>query len=93
MKPEYCTQNNGDCSTCSLVNYGKDCKNEKLFEINIDWQEPWSAQADEYVAAGTKVRKVVIGAKSFAEALEKANKYYLSAEEKEDMDRNNAGVL
>jgi hypothetical protein len=26
MKP-YCTQNNGDCSTCSLVNYGRDCQN------------------------------------------------------------------
>jgi hypothetical protein len=26
MKP-YCTQNNGDCSTCSLVNYNRDCMN------------------------------------------------------------------
>ena len=27
----YCTQNNGDCSTCSLVNYhGKDCKNNPV---------------------------------------------------------------
>ena len=23
----YCTQNNGDCPTCSLVNYGRDCMN------------------------------------------------------------------
>lgn len=29
MKP-YCTQNNGDCSTCSLVNYGRDCMNVPL---------------------------------------------------------------
>ena len=28
----YCTQNNGDCKTCSLVNYGKDCRNEPVPE-------------------------------------------------------------
>ena len=27
MKKSYCTQNDGDCSTCSLVNYGRDCQN------------------------------------------------------------------
>jgi len=26
----YCTQNNGDCETCSLVNYGRDCQNNPL---------------------------------------------------------------
>ena len=26
----YCTQNDGDCETCGLVNYGKDCKNNKI---------------------------------------------------------------
>jgi len=25
--PDYCTQNNGDCFTCSLVNYKRDCQN------------------------------------------------------------------
>jgi hypothetical protein len=29
MRP-YCTQNNGDCSTCSLVNYGLDCANNPI---------------------------------------------------------------
>ena len=24
---KYCTQNGGDCDTCSLVNYGRDCHN------------------------------------------------------------------
>lgn len=28
--PDYCTQNNGDCSTCSLVNYGRDCMNNPI---------------------------------------------------------------
>ena len=27
---EYCTQSEGDCRTCSLVNYGRDCRNEPL---------------------------------------------------------------
>jgi hypothetical protein len=28
--PEYCTQNGGDCATCSLVNYGRDCQNNTI---------------------------------------------------------------
>jgi hypothetical protein len=27
---EYCTQNNSDCETCSLVNYGRDCRNNPV---------------------------------------------------------------
>jgi hypothetical protein len=30
MIPEYCTQNNGDCPSCSLVNYGRDCANNRI---------------------------------------------------------------
>lgn len=26
----YCTQNQGDCETCSLVNYGRDCQNNPV---------------------------------------------------------------
>ena len=29
MKP-YCTQNNGECETCSLKNYGMDCKSNPI---------------------------------------------------------------
>jgi hypothetical protein len=29
MKP-YCTQNNGDCPTCSLVSYNRDCHNNPV---------------------------------------------------------------
>jgi len=29
-KKLYCTQNNGDCKTCSLVNYNRDCQNNPL---------------------------------------------------------------
>jgi hypothetical protein len=27
----YCTQNNGDCSTCSLTNYNRDCHNNPIW--------------------------------------------------------------
>lgn len=27
---DYCTQNNGDCKTCSLSNYGRDCENNPI---------------------------------------------------------------
>lgn len=30
MRKAYCTQNNGDCRTCSLVNYGLDCANNPV---------------------------------------------------------------
>ncbi|MDF2563720.1 MAG: hypothetical protein K0Q53_115 [Massilibacillus sp.] len=30
MIKQYCTQNNGDCETCSLVNYGLDCRNNPV---------------------------------------------------------------
>lgn len=26
----YCTQNNGDCKTCSLTNYNRDCQNNPI---------------------------------------------------------------
>jgi hypothetical protein len=27
---KYCTQNNGECESCSLSNYGKDCRNNPI---------------------------------------------------------------
>ena len=30
MEKTYCTQNNGNCSTCSLANYGRDCSNNPI---------------------------------------------------------------
>ena len=28
--PEYCTQNDGECWTCSLMSYGLDCQNNTV---------------------------------------------------------------
>mgnify|MGYP005857732625 CR=1 FL=1 len=33
MNTDYCTQNQGDCATCSLVSYGKDCRNNRLLTL------------------------------------------------------------
>lgn len=30
IRKYYCTQNGGDCKTCSLVNYGRDCHNNTI---------------------------------------------------------------
>ena len=30
MEKDYCTQNNGDCISCSLSNYVRDCRNNSL---------------------------------------------------------------
>jgi hypothetical protein len=34
----YCTQNDGDCETCGLVNYGRDCRNVPLM-ANVEQAE------------------------------------------------------
>lgn len=33
IKKPYCTQNDGDCTTCSLTNHGRDCQNH----LGDDW--------------------------------------------------------
>ena len=43
MTPEYCTQNNGDCVSCSLANYGRDCTNTPFWTL---------AAVAETIAAG-----------------------------------------
>jgi len=35
MAKEYCTQNDGDCETCSLVNYGRDCANQVVGDTSV----------------------------------------------------------
>ena len=32
---DYCTQNNGDCKTCSLANYNLDCENNPIEENEL----------------------------------------------------------
>jgi hypothetical protein len=35
MKPNYCTQNEGDCPTCSLSTNGLDCKHSKIYTVGM----------------------------------------------------------
>ena len=35
MKPNYCTQNEGTCPTCSLASDGRDCKNNKIYTVGM----------------------------------------------------------
>lgn len=37
----YCSQNDGDCSTCSLCNYNRDCHNNVVGSIPAD-VEKWA---------------------------------------------------
>jgi len=32
----YCIQNSGNCSTCSLVNYGRDCQNNLITDLGLE---------------------------------------------------------
>jgi hypothetical protein len=81
------------CNECSLSNYNRDCNNNPIHDINVSWQEPWSANADESVAAGLDIKRAHIGAPTFDEALEIANTIMLTDNECNDMARNAAGVL
>ena len=35
MKANYCTQNEGNCPTCSLSSDGRDCKNNKIYTVGM----------------------------------------------------------
>jgi hypothetical protein len=44
--PTYCSQNNGACNTCSLVNYGMDCRNNLIFINLLDVLESVDEEED-----------------------------------------------
>jgi len=44
MKKKYCIQNGGNCETCSLTNYGKDCMNVPLSKNRVKNVETASAK-------------------------------------------------
>jgi len=55
--------------------------------------EQWSPQADEYVANGSKLRKVAVIAHDWDEAVEKAVAEHMTPEEQDEYRRQRAGVL
>jgi hypothetical protein len=60
VNKDYCTQNDGDCDTCSLVSYGRDCRNldygHPRFSGLIPESKGWDSDgrpAYEWAASGT----------------------------------------
>ncbi len=50
MKKDYCTQDDGDCLTCSLVNYGRDCMNNPVAAADDNMEKKKLAElVAEYV--------------------------------------------
>jgi len=43
----YCTQNGGDCGTCALVNYNRDCRNNR---VEPDFEQDFEELMDEIEA-------------------------------------------
>ena len=67
---DYCTQNNGDCQTCSLVNYGLDCRNNPIREM--------SELYDKWTGSDSKAE---MSRYSFNELLAMVTRLYNSGEE------------
>jgi len=50
----YCTQNSGNCISCSLSNYGRDCMNEPIVIMNREeiithvGADDWEMVVNEY---------------------------------------------
>lgn len=59
MKKSYCTQNGGNCRTCSLTNYGLDCAN-----IPVKGMAPVASMARQ----GTKMDRALAAYDGFAGA-------------------------
>lgn len=74
MKKAYCIQNDGDCGTCSLVNYGRDCQNNPITEykyINEEtkfWDHSYRVWLSEYTF-------VIVNADNDQDALDYAIDY------------------
>ena len=53
--PSYCTQNKGDCRTCSLSNYGRDCQNRSIAAREMGaLKSPAKAAASRANLAGSR---------------------------------------
>lgn len=54
----YCTQNNGECETCSLSNYGRDCRNNPISTknkfLNVRVSEDTLTKLKELAAADNR---------------------------------------
>ena len=56
----YCTQNNGVCASCSLVNYGRDCRNNPV---------------DDFMDSVSHAEELTAGIKAAKEAIERIEEF------------------
>ncbi len=60
MRRKYadCQRTDGDCSVCSLVNYGRDCHNNAITKLEWCRRAAGMSQTDLAEAAGVNVRQI-----------------------------------
>lgn len=60
MRRKYadCQREDGDCTLCSLVNYGRDCHNRPI--TNLEWSRRMAemTQAELAKASGVNIRQI-----------------------------------
>lgn len=74
-KKTYCTQNNGNCETCSLVSRNHDCQNNVITRKSPPIHFPidlWSRLEKIKQERGISYTKIIIeGAKMFCDKIDK----------------------
>lgn len=60
MRKKYadCQRTNGDCTACSLVNYGRDCHNRPITKMEWSRRMAGMTQAQLAEASGVNIRQI-----------------------------------
>ena len=60
MRKKYadCQRADGDCTACSLVNYGRDCHNRPITKLEWSRRMAVMTQADLAEASGVNIRQI-----------------------------------
>lgn len=60
MRKKYadCQRADGDCTVCSLVNYGRDCRNRPITKLEWSRRMAGMTQAELAEASGVNIRQI-----------------------------------
>ena len=60
MRRKYadCQRTDGDCTACSLVNYGRDCHNRPITKLEWSRRMAGMTQAELAAASGVNIRQI-----------------------------------
>ena len=60
MRKKYadCQREDGDCTLCSLVNYGRDCRNRPITKLEWSRRMAGMTQAELAEASGVNIRQI-----------------------------------